>query len=98
MLPNKIMKIVDELFDKTEGEEMKWNYNDELATVYGSYDNKSYELSYDFLENYEEGVFRLKVTKKENLSNTDFFYDARQSERGYQELKNLYDSAQASNL
>lgn len=98
MIPKKILIIIKDLFEKTENGDLEWGYNDELATVYATVQDKEYEISYAFLENYEEGQFRLKITKHTTDSSTDYYYDVRESENDYDKLKNLYDSAQASNL
>lgn len=69
-----------------------------MATVYVTINDMDYEISYTFLENYEEGQFRMKITKHDIMSSADYFYDVRESETNYMDLKNLYDTAQASNL
>ena len=98
MMPKKILTIIEDLFNKTENGDLEWGYNDELATVYITIQDREYEISYNFLETYEEGQFRLKITKHGHDSSTDYYYDVRESENDYDKLKNLYDSAQASNL
>ncbi len=98
MLPKKILELAEKLFKITENNEMKWGYNDELAVVYGSREGSDYEISYDYMENYEEGRFRLKITKHFPDTTTEYYFDARESENGYDDLKKLYDSAQASNI
>lgn len=94
MLPERVKNIIINLLDVTNNGTIQWVYNDDLSTVYGTHDGSDYEISFHFNPNFEENQFNIKITK----NNKDYFFSSRETEDGFEELKNLYDSAQASDL
>lgn len=94
MIPQKVKSKIETLLKITENGELSWGYNEQNSKVWVSYEDLQWEISYHFNENYEEGQFNLTITK----DGQDHYFSARESEVGYDCVKDLYDSAQASDL
>lgn len=94
MLPEPIRSYVDNLNGETVRGSMQWYYNDDNASVTTTLKNSSsVTVEYKFDINNELGMFILSID-----SSKFYKFNVNELEVGYNNLKMLYDNAQASDF
>ncbi len=95
MLPAKIKSLVLQLIEQTESGSIKWNYDDENASVDAFLaDRSKFKIKYQFDYNIELATFTLRLESNEK----EYIFTTDQSFKDYDYVKRLYESAQASDL
>ncbi|OGB75738.1 MAG: hypothetical protein A2496_16640 [Burkholderiales bacterium RIFOXYC12_FULL_60_6] len=96
MLPVKIRTLVSELRDRTENGLVTWQYDDEASAVTTDQKAFTFSISYKFDEVEEVGRFNIKHYDKRTRK--EYFFSTSQQYNDYDLVRNLFDSAQSSDL
>lgn len=96
MLPAKIRTLVSELRDRTENGSVTWQYDDEASAVKTDQEAFTFSISYKFDDVEEVGRFNIKYFNKKSFK--EYFFSTSQQYNDYELVRNLFDSAQSSDL
>ena len=96
MIPKKIKKLLDFLYEKTNNDEIQWYYNDADSEV--TYDAEKYRITirYKFDYDKELGIYQILYHNNDNLK--DYFFQTTEEYKDYDLVSSLYDVAQSSDL
>jgi len=96
MLPKKITELVIKLIKKTNAGELIWDYDDDNSSVSLNHTRFKITISYSFNNIEEVGQFRVIYTDKETRKT--HFFNTNESYSDYEDVRILFDNAQASGL
>lgn len=96
MLPKNVFVMLKKLYDQTESGHLKWDYDDERDLVSVDLGDARVAISYSF--NHLEDVGEYKVSYFDKIDNKQHNFVTNQIYNDYEQVRIVYDSAQASRL
>lgn len=96
MLPKNVFNMLKKLYDQTELGQLKWDYDDDRDLVTADLGESRITISYSF--NHLEDVGEYKISYYDKIENKQHNFVTNQLYNDYEQVRIVYDSAQASRL